>query len=730
MAILGLVGMGALAGALQSSASAANSSPLALPDLRIFVPTDLISIGLAPGTGHRQLQFTHITADVGAGPFEIDPHYDRRTGVSTFTQRLYRSTGPGSWSPARSVPLAVTGTWISPSDYRYPLTRFTLNRIAPGGSIGSVVAISPKVDYCITGDTQLGGVPHTPSQTFIAASNCGDPTQPLGWSVGWGDQYDQTDAGQPIDLSGVADGVYLLRAIVDPDHVLSESSTSNDVTDTTLRISGDTVTVLAQHVVDVPLPRVRIAAPAGGSSVWRGVTIRATATPPAGTRVRSVQFLLDGEPLGAVQTSPPYTLPWTVQGIAPGRHYLSARVTDSDGVIASARPVAVQVEPGPPITVRTLLWQHGRLALDIGAVPSRDSVVAVVESSRGRRRFLITDGHLDVSSPRPSAITLLLLDQGGRVLASVPLALDARPSIRIINPVAHQTVFGIIPVSAQAEDQVGVSSVRFFLDGHPLGASVDRSPYSLHWDTRRASSGPHVLSARVLDVLGRSASTSIAVNVHNPAPPMTCFVLQRHQGARGSTSASVPGFQTAMAGETLLAFVSADGPQQGRQSAQVRGGGVSWRLITRANARPGDAEVWQAVATRATRLSAITARLTTGGAFNLSLDVIAMEGADGAGASRAASGSSGAPTLHLQTESATSLIFAVGHDWDQAAPRRLPVGWVMLDQWLDAAAGDTFWTQYTNTPTGAAGSPVTVQAPRPSSGHWNLAAVELVNSGD
>ena len=117
----------------------------------------------------------------------------------------------------------MTAPFDPPSDYRFPLTKFTLNTVQADGSLGSVVATSPKTDYCITGDAFVGGVPNTPSQTYIPASNCTDPTKPLGWSVGWGDQYDQTDAGQPIDLTGVADGTYILHAVVDPNHVLTES---------------------------------------------------------------------------------------------------------------------------------------------------------------------------------------------------------------------------------------------------------------------------------------------------------------------------------------------------------------------------------------------------------------------------------------------------------------------------------------------------------------------------
>jgi lysyl oxidase len=120
--------------------------------------------------------------------------------------------------------LSVTGVFDAPDNYQFPLASFTLNTVNSDGSPGPVVATSPKTDYCITGDTFVGGVPNTPNQTFIPATNCDDPTKPLGWSVGWGDQYDQTDSGQPIDLTGVPDGTYVLHATVDPQHVLTEST--------------------------------------------------------------------------------------------------------------------------------------------------------------------------------------------------------------------------------------------------------------------------------------------------------------------------------------------------------------------------------------------------------------------------------------------------------------------------------------------------------------------------
>ncbi len=106
-----------------------------------------------------------------------------------------------------------------------------------------------------------------------------------------------------------------------------------------------------------------------------------------------------------------------------------------------------------------------------------------------------------------------------------------------------------------------------------------------------------------------------------------------------------------------------------------------------------------------------------------------MEGTAGVGASASASAASGAPTLSLTTTKPTSLMFAVGNDWDNTVARTLPTGWVSLNQWLDAGTGDTFWSQYTNVPVPAAGTPVTVRDTAPTTDQWNLVAVELTGDG-
>ena len=271
------------------------------------------------------------------------------------------------------------------SDYAFPLTKFTLNAVNSDGSIGAVLATSPKTDYCITGDNRVGDVPNTPSQTFIPQSNCTDPTKPLGWSVGWGDQYDQTDAGQPIDITAMPDGTYILHALVDPQHVLTESNANNNATDTKLTIAGNSVTIISQTNPGSTQPTVAISSPAAGSVVSGTVTVSASATAVAPATVASVQLLLDGQPLGAaLLTQAPYNYSWTIGSVAPGTHQLSAQVTDSTGLTDTATPVAVTVAaPVGGFTIDTQVSQTGKTSVATPAFsPSaaNDVLLAMVSS--------------------------------------------------------------------------------------------------------------------------------------------------------------------------------------------------------------------------------------------------------------------------------------------------------------------------------------------------------------
>jgi VCBS repeat-containing protein len=103
------------------------------------------------------------------------------------------------------------------------------------------------------------------------------------------------------------------------------------------------ITVTTPPVDTIP-PTVAMTAPAAGS-VSGNVTLAASATDSGG--IAGVQFLLNGAPIGAEDTSAPFGIVWNSTSVANGGPYLlSARARDAAGNQATSAAVAVTVSNG------------------------------------------------------------------------------------------------------------------------------------------------------------------------------------------------------------------------------------------------------------------------------------------------------------------------------------------------------------------------------------------------
>ncbi|ALN61007.1 esterase, PHB depolymerase family protein [Lysobacter antibioticus] len=85
------------------------------------------------------------------------------------------------------------------------------------------------------------------------------------------------------------------------------------------------------------------------------------------------------------------------------------------------------------------------------------------------------------------------------------------PQVALTSPANGASVSGVVALSANASDYVGVERVDFLVDGALL-ASDGEAPYAASWDSSTASNGIHNLQARAEDVTGNTA-TSLAVQV-------------------------------------------------------------------------------------------------------------------------------------------------------------------------------------------------------------------------
>jgi hypothetical protein len=180
-----------------------------------------------------------------------------------------------------------------------------------------------------------------------------------------------------------------------------------------------------------------------------------------------------------------------------------------------------------------------------------------------------------------------------------------------------------------------------------------------------------------------------------------------------------------------VAFLASDGPSTaGSQSfTSVTGGGLTWRLRQRTNARAGTAEIWQAAAPGALNNVVVTATRGSG-SWQGAMTLAAFTGAEltTLGAVGTGNAATGAPTASLTTTRADSWVWGVGVDWDRAVARTLGPGQTLVDQYF-SPSGDTYWTQRRSATTPAAGTLVTINDTAPTTDRWNLSLVEITPAG-
>jgi len=163
----------------------------------------------------------------------------------------------------------------------------------------------------------------------------------------------------------------------------------------------------------------------------------------------------------------------------------------------------------------------------------------------------------------------------------------------------------------------------------------------------------------------------------------------------------------------------------------VTGGGLTWVLVKRTNAQPGDAEIWRAFAPAVLNNATVTANLSQN--VVSSITVVTFTGADPSGtngsgaigATGGGSGASGAPTASLVTTRNNSWIFGVGTDWDAAVARTLGTGQSLVHQFL-TNVGSTYWVQRQNSVTPLSGTTVTINDTAPTTDKFDLSLVEIL----
>jgi len=182
------------------------------------------------------------------------------------------------------------------------------------------------------------------SSQSITVNNAGGASSTLNWSA---TSTQPWLTFNPASGSIVGEGSANVSFIVNPTSLVAgtynatatiadpNASSSPQTIPVTLTISGTGVSAT-------------MAAPANLATVSSTVPVTATATSTAG--IASVQFYLDGSPLGSAATSSPYTISWNTASSTNGNHSLYALATDNYANTATSTSVTVTVANPPVIS--------------------------------------------------------------------------------------------------------------------------------------------------------------------------------------------------------------------------------------------------------------------------------------------------------------------------------------------------------------------------------------------
>ena len=350
------------------------------------------------------------------------------------------------------------------------------------------------------------------------------------------------------------------------------------------------------------LPTVSITSPTSGVTV-SGTTMISANAAGNGASIAWVEFDLDGNPLGQVATTAPYSFSWNSSTAANGNHTLVGVASDTSGNRATSAPVLVKVSnisTPPSITISSP--SNGLVmtkTITVSANASANAGVASVQFRLDGANIgaAIVNAPFQISWDTSTAtngghtLTAVAVDKLNMIATSTPVGVTVSnsggsgnpPTVTITSPTSGATVSGTTSISANAAGNgAAIASVVFDMDGSPAGPAVTAAPYSLSWNSGAATNGNHTLVAVASDTSGnRATSAPVVVKVSNINTPSSVTISSPSNGLVVAKTITVSANASASAGVATVQF-KLDGITIGAALANPPFQ-VSWNTATASN---------------------------------------------------------------------------------------------------------------------------------------------------
>ncbi len=228
-----------------AAAVRAGQSPAKLPDLAMLPPFDFrIEV---TDEGRRLLRFSTVAVNVGPGPFRIigyDADGATIDDILSVRQRIKHEDG--TWTDRDTT---ASMSWSGDDHDHFHVIDYQKFKLV--SLDGEVLGIVAKTGFCAFDSYPYGSTqpPYYTSERDICQVGA-KGTVLMGHSRNWGDIYRSTIAFQWVDITGLSNGDYKLRVIVDPPFatggLFRESDDSNNRSWTKIHIGTSNVTVISK----------------------------------------------------------------------------------------------------------------------------------------------------------------------------------------------------------------------------------------------------------------------------------------------------------------------------------------------------------------------------------------------------------------------------------------------------------------------------------------------------
>lgn len=226
-----------------------------LPQRNVRIEPRFNAIGGSCGRGEyledgarRCLRFDQIIGNVGDGPMELRYEIEGLATSQRLNQRIYRSDGTFYDRQADTYEFHATHAHFHYKNF----AQSHLYASNEAGTKGELVRSGTKNGFCLIdventwfgrkGDASKRYTSCLPKDEEKESPSEEVPlgTQVNGISVGWADVYNWNLPDQYIEISGVADGYYLLETVADsPTNTLIESSEADNAGTVLIWICGE-----------------------------------------------------------------------------------------------------------------------------------------------------------------------------------------------------------------------------------------------------------------------------------------------------------------------------------------------------------------------------------------------------------------------------------------------------------------------------------------------------------